>query len=261
MAAAKKPTSGWDTFQTNDENTDRYSLIWSSQGAGGAGKTHFLLTAPEPIWVAVFSDPGGVSRVVKQHDEFKQKDIRWKEYAFNPGKLAASDRAEAARDALAQFLEDYQTALKHARTIGWDKEDQVWEMLRYARLEAYTDKPASYYELNLEYRGWFHDAAEAGVNLGVIRGMKEKWGLVGGKLAALGIDVPRGMKEVNELVQVVLDHRFDEGDREFKVRIGEKCRVGPATELIGQEFGSFDFVQLATALYPETADAPEVWAA
>lgn len=256
MSKTTKAAPGWNDFQT--EADERYSLLWASQGVGGSGKSHLLLTAPDPIWIALF-DPKGIDPLRKK-PEFKNKDIRWRAYNFNPGKLSIADRPKAAKDALDQFLEDYQLALKHARTIGWDKEDHVYEMLRYARLESYTDRPSSYYELNLEYRGWFADAAEAGVNLGVIRGMKEKWGQnAKGQPIGTGVLEPRGQKEVNELVQVVLDHRFDEGEREFKVRIHEKCRVGPATELIGQEFGSLDFQTLAMMLYPEST--PEDWAA
>lgn len=244
---------------------DRYSLQWSGQGKGGSGKSHFLLTAPEPIWIALF-DPKGIEPLLRK-PEFKGKDVRWKAYNFNPGKLAIEDRPKAAKDALEQFIEHYQTALKHARTIGWDKEDAVYETLRYARLEAYTDRPSSYQELNLEYRSWFADAAEAGVNLGVLRGMKEKWGQnAKGSPTGLGIDEVRGQREVNELVQVVLHHYFDQDASEFKYRIGGqetdelKCRVGPATELLGQEFPMGEgFMELAFMLYPETLETPDVW--
>jgi hypothetical protein len=237
---------------------ERYNILWASQGIGGSGKSHLLLTAPEPIFVHLF-DPDGLGPLLKK-DEFKKRDIRWHFYNFQPGKLAVEDRPKAAKDALELFLENQQLALGKARTIGWDKEDHVYEMLRYARLEAYTDRPSSYYELNLEYRGWFADAAEAGVNLGVIRGMKEKWGLNHlDKPTALGELTPRGQKEVNELVQVVLDHRWDEEERCFYARIHEKCRVGNASELLGKELKNPDFMSLAFALYPETIDTPEVW--
>lgn len=255
--------AGWDAFQNADTMDARYSLQWAGQGAGGSGKTHFLLTAPEPIWIASF-DPKGIEPLMKK-DEFKGKDVRWQAYNFNPGKLKVEDRPKAAQDALGQFLADYQLALKHARTIGWDKEDHVYETLRYARLESYTDRPSSYYELNLEYRGWFADAAEAGVNLGVLRGMKEAWGQQGGKPTALGRNIPRGQREVNELVQVVLHHYWDDAEREFKIRIGgqegdePKLRVGPATDLIGDVIGSADFMTLAAMIYPETIECPEVW--
>lgn len=250
---------------TAETSNDPYCISWASQGPAGSGKSHLLLTAPDPIWVAVFSDPGGISRLVKQSPEFRKKDIRWREYAFNPAAYpAGEERAKAAKDALAEFREDYATALKHARTIGWDKEDQVWEMLRYASLNSFTGKPANYYELNLEYANWFHEAADAGVNLGVIRGLKEKWGTNDrGTPVSTGEFTVRGQKEVSEKVLVVLDHYWDEDARQFTTRIGTKedpkCRVGPAQELIGQEFPGLDFATLAFSLYPETIDTPDVW--
>lgn len=258
MASSTSPAERWDSFQTAATVPERYNILWASQGVGGSGKSHLLLTAPEPVFVHLF-DPDGLGPLLKK-PEFKNRDIRWHAYNFNPGRLKPEDRPKAAKDALELFLENQQLALKNARTIGFDKEDHVYETLRYARLEAYTDRPSSYYELNLEYRGWFADATDAGVNLGVIRGMKEKWGLNNlGKPQGLGELEPRGQREVNELVQVVLDHRWDEEQRCFVARIHEKCRVGDAPALISQEFRNPDFWSLAFALYPDTVDTPEVW--
>ena len=256
-----KREKDWGRFEEVDRS-DSYAIIWASEGTGGSGKTHFLLSAPEPIAVHLF-EPGGLRGLVK-NDLFKKKDIRVIQYNFNPGKLSEDDRPKAAQDALDEFLENQAVALKNARTIGWDKEDHVWEMLRYARLEAVSDRPANYYELNLEYRGWFHDAEMAGVNLGVIRGMKEKWGKTGtnreGKtqFGSLGELEPRGQKEVPELVQVVLRHRWDAEQKDFMVKIHEKCRVGPAKDLIGEEYSGLDFPMLGELLYPET-EGTDVW--
>lgn len=240
------------------DRSDNYSLIWSSEGVGGSGKTHFGLSAPDPICVHLF-DPGGLKGLIK-NPLFKKKDIKVIEYSFNPGRLEEGDRPAAAQEALEQFLENQAVALKNARTILLDKEDHAWEMLRYAKLEAVSDRPANYYELNLEYRGWFHDAEMAGVNFGAIRGMKEKWGKTGanreGKatFGSLGELEPRGQKEVPELVQVVLRHRWDADVGDFIATIYEKCRVGNAKKLIGREFPSLTFRELGEAIYPETAD-------
>jgi hypothetical protein len=115
----------------------------------------------------------------------------------------------------------------------------------------------------LQYRSWFQMAADAGVNLGVIRGMKEKWGKTGVNrqtgqptYGSLGEEVPRGMKEVPELVQVTLKHFWTE-EEGFAVQIGEKCRLN--SDLIGKRFADLDFLELAMKLYPETAGTPEVW--
>jgi len=250
--------STWGRFEPVDRSLTP-SILWASEGTGGSGKSHFLLTAPEPIAVMLF-DPAGLKGLVN-NDLFKHKDIRVISYGFNPGKLAHDDRPKAATDALAQFREDYQVALSNARTVGWDKEDHIWEALRYANLEDFTGRPANYYELNMEYRGWFHEAEMAGVNLGVLRGMKEKWGKIGvskrtgePQFGGLGEDIPRGQKEVPELVQVVLRHRWDDEQKDFVTRIHDKCRLGPAKDLIGEEFTNLDFPTLATVLYPETSE-------
>lgn len=261
MALKKKANNDWGRFEEVDRSDDNGAIIWASEGVGGSGKSHFLLTAPEPIAVHLF-DPGGLKGLVK-NELFKTKDIRVINYSFNPGALSEDDRPKAAKDALDEFLENQALALRKARTIGWDKEDHVWEMLRYARLEAVSDRPSNYYELNLEYRSWFHDAEMAGVNLGVIRGMKEKWGKTGsnreGKatFGSLGELEPRGQKEVPELVQVVLRHRWDSEEKEFMVKIHEKCRIGEAKDLLGEEYPGLDFPTLAEMIYPDTD--PSVW--
>jgi hypothetical protein len=134
-------------------------------------------------------------------------------------------------------------------------------MLRYARLGSISDRPSSYYELNLEYRNWFQEAADSGMNLGVIRGMKEKWGTKtkiganGQKTEspfATGQMEPRGMKEVPELVQVNLEHKWVEGEG-FVVKVMDKCRLN--SDLIGQEFPGLDFMTLALAMYPESSES------
>ena len=253
----------WDDFLTRESVEWRPHLLWASQGGGGSGKSHFLLTAPDPIWIALF-DPDDL-RPLLERPEFRDKDIRWQVYDFNPGDLPVAERPAAAKAALEQFQADYALALKHARTVGFVKEDDVWELLRYARLDAYTERPAKYYELNNQYRAWISAAGKAGVNLGLVRGMKEKWALnENGSPAGTGEFGPRGQNQVNERVEVVLHHRFDIEDREFKVRIGgpegeeePKLRIGEnVAALIGEEFGSFGFMDLAAALYPNL-DAEE----
>ena len=251
----------WEGFVAEPVD-DRYAITWAAQGVGGSGKTHFLLTAPEPVAVMLLNDIDGV-RALRRQPAFKTRDIRVKHYNFQPAHYATgADRQKAADDLLDEFIADYYVALKHARTIGWDKEDQVWELMRYARLGNVSGKPAKYYDLNIEYRNWVNDAQLAGVNLGLLRGMKEKWGTNdSGTPIGLGTDIPRGHREIDEMVQVYLQHRWDADERKFVVQIGppgfEKCRVGPAEQLLGLEFPNLDFLALAVALYPDTD--PAVW--
>lgn len=257
---SKKNWGNWEEV----DRSDNYSMIIADEGVGGSGKSHFACTGPEPICFHLF-DPGGLTGLTK-NPLFKKKDIRVFKYHTSLGKLDEDDRAKAAEEAIEQFKENQEVALRNARTIAWDKEDHVWEMLRWARLGDKSDRPNAYYELNLEYRGLFHDVEMAGINLCVIRGMKEKWGKTGsnreGKATygSLGELEPRGQKEVPELVQVVLRHRWDAEVGDFVATIHEKCRVGDAKKLLGREFQAITFKDLGEAIYPETKDMdPSPW--
>ena len=254
----------WGRFESADQS-ERYNIIGSSQGVGGSGKTHFWLTAPEPIAVFLF-DPAGLKGLTGR-SEFRDKDIRVINYyeKINLGSIREKEeRARVSLEALHDFRADWVVALKKARTIVWDKEDHIWEMMRYATHEDYSAEPKTFYELNMEYRGMFADAEAAGVNFGVVRGMREKWGKTGVSRASgkptyggLGELIPRGQKEVEELVQINLDHQWNEEQRAFVVKILDKCRLGNAVELLGQELANLDFTTLAMLLYP---DAPsDVW--
>jgi len=252
-----------------DNSLGRY-IHWAGAGPAGSGKTHFLLSAPGPVVVHLFNDFDGVS-LIKDKPEFAGKNIKWVNYDFNPSRILDPDeytqttkRTDAALAELERFHKNYVISLRNFRTVGIDKDEALWELIRYARFGAMTTRPNKYYEPNLEFAGIFHDASKAGVNLGILRGMKEKWGLVNGDLKGLGINEPRGQKVVSEKVHVNLAHHWSAEEKEFKITIappsngqkddeGPKLRVGNAAELIGQEFGNFDFLQLAMAIYPESS--------
>ena len=80
MAKSTK-SSEWGRYELPDYD-DVHRLVWSSYGAEGTGKSHFGLTAPEPIAVQLF-DPRGLEGLLKQ---FKDKEIRPIEYRFSPSR-------------------------------------------------------------------------------------------------------------------------------------------------------------------------------
>lgn len=265
MAKSRTVEPDWGRFELATPDDDTRNIIAASEGRGGSGKSHFWLTAPDPIAYFLF-DPGGL-KGLKNNELFRGRDIRIIDYSreLNPGKLSQDDRVKFAIDTLAHFEEDWNTAIPLARTLVWDKEDYVWEMLRYANDEGVNPEPKNFYEMNMQYRGWFTEAEAMGKNFGVIRGMKEVWGKTGGvsrntgkaQMGFTGEQVPRGQKEVPELVQVNMSHRWDKETRKFIVTILEKCRIGDAPRLMGKEFASLDFLTLATMLYPESE--PSEW--
>lgn len=248
----------WETV----EDTNTLSITGSSEGEGGSGKSYFWLTAPGPIAYALF-DPNGLKGFAQNptfKERFESGEIRvihyWKELNF--GKIPRGDRIERALATMEKFGEDWDSAMGWARTVVWDKEDMVWEMLRYAHNEVDSPTPKNFHELNAMYAGWFSDAERHGVNFGLIRGLSEVWGKTGvnkqGKATYgfTGEVKPRGQKQVRELAQINLSHRWDDDERTFKVKILEKCRIGDAVELLGKEFSNLDFLSLALQLYPDT---------
>ena len=264
---------GWGEFEKLQSN-NAYNIIWAGQGRGGGGKSHFSLTAPDPIAYVLF-DPAGL-KGLRDNPLFKEKDVRLLDFsarhnlALGGSRTVTAEadekkreRTKVALEMVKLFEESWHLALRKARTIVIDKEDALWEAMRYAHNEDFSAEPKDYYELNMAYRGLIQQAESAGVNLALLRGVKEAWGKTGtrpnGKpsYGGLGYDVPRGQKEVTELVQINLEHRWEDASRQFITKVLEKCRLGNALELLGREFNNLSFLELAVTLYPDVD--MEVW--
>lgn len=259
-----KTSKDWGRFsRVTADDTDR-NIVASSQGLPGSGKSHFWLTAPDPIAWFLF-DPGGL-KGLKNNPLFAEKEVHCIDYCgeLNIGKLPKEERIARSIEAFEHFQEDWDVAIRNARTLVVDKESMLWEMVRYAHDEVDSPTPKNFHELNLLYRGWVQDAETNGRNLGLIRDMHDTWGKIGvsreGKpqQGFTGKFKPDGQKYVPGLVQVNLEHRWDEDTREFNVKILEKCRLGSAATLMGKEFPGFGFVDLALTVYPDSD--PEEWA-
>lgn len=271
--AAKQ--SDWGPYEPLSAS-EQYNIIWSSMGPGGSGKSHLALTAPEPIAYNLF-DPAGL-KGLKSNPLFRERDIHLIDFSqrFNmalvdrksfaaDGEQRRRERVKVALEMVNVYAEGWEVALNKARTIVIDKEDALWEGMRYGHHEDYSADPKEFRELNSAYRGMIQQAETAGVNLVLIRGVKEAWGKTGEinprtgkpKVGGLGYDVARGQKEVEELVQINLEHRWDSDERQFITRVRDKCRLGNALELLGKEFRNLDFITLATTVYPDTD--PDVW--
>lgn len=255
----------WGRFELAVADEDIRNIIAASQGPAGSGKTFFWFTAPDPIAYFGF-DPGGMKGVKeKVLKDFPDKEIRFVDYCpdFNIGKLPKEERVARAIEVMAQFQADWDIAISNARTLIVDKEPHVWEMLRYAHDEVDSPDPKNFHELNLLLRGWVHDAETAKRNLGLIRGVHDTWGVTGvsrngnKQQGFTGVMKPDGNKYIPELVQLNLGHRWDADEREFKVKILEKCRLGEAASLMGEEYGNLDFLTLAMTLYPDSE--PSEW--
>ncbi len=237
-----------------------YNIIAASQSRkGGAGKSHFWLTAPDPIAYFLF-EPGGL-KGLNVNPLFREKEIHVMDLSgkLDWGRIDKKARVARGLEVMQQFDEGWDFAIQQARTIVIDKEDILWETRRYAHDEVESPEPKKFHELNLEHRALIVQAERAGVNLGLIRGMKEQWGQTGisratgrPQMGFTGEFSPRGHKELDEQVQINLEHRWDDEERVFKVKVLDKCRLGEAIALMGEEFDMLEFPELGVKLYPET---------
>lgn len=255
---AKDPNEGWGQFERATEQDIR-NIVAASCGEAGSGKTHFWLTAPDPIAYFLF-DPGGLKGLMN-NPLFKKKEVRVIDFSkkLDWGKIPKDKRTERALEVMEEFDAAWPIALKKARTLVIDKENAYWETLRYAHDEVDSPVPKNFHELNLQYSGMVVQAERDGKNLGLIRDLKDVWGVIGvsqqtGKkqMGFTGEKVPAGQKFVASLVQMNMAHGWDAEERQFVVRILEKCRLGQAKELMGKEFPGMDFAELAVTLYPES---------
>lgn len=244
----------------------RHRIIAASFGEVGTGKTTWWLGAPAPIFIQSFDR--GLEGVVE--GIAADKDIRVAEYELmNPdGTELDQDRGIEVRD---QFEEDYLYALKHARTIVWDKETDVYDCFKYAEQgSVYGDsgtKPLDWDKLHGRLRRLINAAKATDVNFGLIQAMKNDWKKGGtnantGKrgIVSTGDRVRKGMADVESLVHINIEHvRVPGGEGEpskFLIRVG-KSRGPGSKDVQDQEFENVTFSEFAQLVFPDSS--PEEW--
>lgn len=254
----------WSKYELLSED-DPTCVTWASNGLDGSGKSYFGCTAPsselngrEGIFVCGF-DPHGMSRVDKSIRAGKV--IKIGRYGFNHLKQE-DDRQKVRKDAndiWKKFVEEYTEALKHVRSILWDREDLAWELRRYAAFggeknEGSKTGALDYGDLNSEYAGLIQMAHDANVNLGLLRGYTEKWVAKfdpqSGKMRNYntGDLVPDGFKKVADHVDIVLNHRWDDKQKAYVTKIGKF----PNKEFRDKEEANLDFGTMALNAFPDS---------
>ena len=247
----------WSKYELLSED-DPTCITWASRGLDGSGKSYFACTTPAPIFVCGF-DPHGMSRVDKSVRA--GKEIKIGRYGFNHLKQE-DDREKvkkAARLIWNDFVEAYTEALKHVRTVIWDREDLAWELRRYAAFggeknEGSRTGALDYGDLNSEYSGLIQMARDANVNLGLLQGYTEKWVAKfdpqSGKMRNYntGDLVPDGFKKVADHVDITLNHSWDAKQKEYVVAIGKF----PNKEYKDRSIANLSFGEMAINAFPES---------
>ena len=234
----------------------QYRLIGASYGEAGTGKTSFWLGAPGPIVVQTLD--AGLEGVVEAYTEKKDIYVANYDLGATVGETFTHAATVEARD---KFIEDFEHALRVARTIIWDRESDVWNMFYYAEFgtdDAFGAAAARDWDkLKGKLRRMIAMAKATTVNLGLIQGMKNEWGQKvnsSGKKAATptGRRIRSGMDDLESLVHMDLEHTRENG--EFSIRVN-KSRGPGGSDVQDQSFAGTGFVDLAQLVFPDSDES------
>lgn len=249
-----KTKSGLNRFTLATDDL-KPRIIGRSSGEYGTGKTTFWLGAPGPI--VIQSLDKGLEGVVEPFT--KEKDIYVAEYDWQPTTSLDQDEAIALRD---KFIEDFEYAIQHARTVIWDKETDIYELFRYAEFGGPSDSPLNYPALYQRYRRYINMPKATSINFGVIQAMKDEWmqkskvdkrtGQSKQTGAPTGNRIRAGYREVDGLVHTELQHRREGGV--FFIDVG-KSRGPGSGNIQDQTFENLTFVEFAQLVFPETEES------
>jgi len=250
---------------TDEDPGLKNRLIMSLSGREKQGKTHFALSAPDPL--AYINFDVGDEGVI---DKFRGSGKTIFHRRFSKP-MTFKDGAPVADGALAEWLRLTQSwykllAIPDLKTIVADTETEIWELIRLARLGKLTQvKPFHYGPVNAEYDAFLKAAYESDKNIILIGKSKkeytnDKWN--GGYERA-------GFSNLGFIVQVVAEmHRYGRAELSedddpvldsYACRI-ISCRHNPALE--GCEFNNrntcnFEHVQMSVLakMDPEDCEA------
>lgn len=148
-------------------------LIVAIDGLEKQGKTHWALTAPDPIGLIDFDvgSEGVVSKFVKEEKKIMTVNIKVPE--------TRADAAKSATEANAvwrEFKAAYDYSLQNFRTTIIDTATEAWELLRMARFGKLTQvMPHHYVTVNTEFRRLIRSAYDTDSNLILIHKRKKQW--------------------------------------------------------------------------------------
>lgn len=236
-----------------------------SSGEVGSGKSTFWLGGPEPVGVQSFDH--GLEGVLEQYQRRfeaahgRRKAIYVKHYRWVQGALGfTQERAQETRD---EFEADFATLLDTCRTIVWDKDTDLYSILRYAEWGGpNTETRQDYARIYARYMGYIEEVKErAHVTLGIIVALKDEWSSqIGrsGKRQGVKLDnrIRTGCERLDEWVFTELRHRrvvvesaTDNKSSEWWIDIGKSHQC---TDLQDQSFEGLSFSDLGQLLIPES---------
>lgn len=242
----------------------KHRIIAASYGEVGCGKTSWWLGAPGPIVIQTLDQ--GLEGVVEPFVA-QGKEIYIANYDL--GKEPGSEfTVQMAKDAMTKFIEDFEHAIQHARTVVWDRETDLWNMAFFAEFgtdDAFAAAPPKDWDrLKGKIRRLIAMAKATDVNFGIIQGMKNEWvqkanPRSGTKQATQsGSRIRAGMDDIDALVHINIEHVRTPGGKgepsTFSLNVG-KSRGPGGQQIQDQTFENLDFPSFAQLVFPESDES------
>ncbi len=239
---------------TKADQPAKERIIAASFGEVGTLKTSFWLGAPGPIVILSFDK--GLEGVVEPFQE--EKDIYVKEYAWTPSPTNTPDQ-DAAIEMRDTFIEDFEHAVLHARTVIIDKETELWDLVKYADFGAPREgTPKDWDVPKGRMRSILNLPKAHDVNFGVIQGMRNEWvSQVNPKTGKKGITqsgnrIRAGSDDVDAIMFINIEHVFEEG--EFKLKVG-KARGPGGRDIQNTTLPFVTFSEFGQLVFPESDES------
>lgn len=247
MAKTTKPAFNFSRYMKVTEPSVP-CIICASTGEPASGKSHFAFTAPGPI--AYFNLDNGIRGVV---DKFKdEKDVYAFEYPWGQIEKNDSDECRAtALTVLNTFTEQFNDIVPHVRSAVIDKEDDLWDLVKYSELGAPKGPYTAYEPLHAKMNSFVDLAKRHNVNLFLLKGLTNNW--VNKKIEGRK---PMGWERAYGKTDINIFHTFDPDTDSWFMRV-DKARGPNTTGVQGQTFENLTVPELGVRLYPD-GDA-DVW--
>ena len=259
-----------DGFRTAAEACETNAIVLGVSGDRGAGKTHLGGSATSQGKVAfqiLDMRHHGVlpkfpmDRIVAAEYRFHVPPRAYtysKESSDNP-KPNDPDIKQAAtvmRKEVNRFIDDFKRALDNVRTVVWDTEPELWEMFRGAtflnRFGRIAKVPQNAYgEVNAEFSHLIRMARDAGVNLVLLRYLKDEYA----NDKRTGKKIPAGFPAVTRLADVLV--RMSENTNKPGEFVGEITKSGWSPELVKTKLDNPSFYDIASLCVPAIDWTPD----
>lgn len=240
MSVDKRKLSNTNFKAAKDEVRNR--LIICVQGLEKTGKSHWALTAPDPI--AYMSLDIGTEGVVNKflNGTHAEKEIYLSTYRYfvkrnSKGEVDTNSTANHAEREWGKFVTDFETALNMGvRTLIVDTASEMWDLLRLSSFGKLDQVPSFMYgPVNGTFRELVRKAYDQDTNLILIHKYKKQY--KGSEWS--GKYERAGFGDIGFLSQVVVEcsrkpiNKHDGGGVEFITKIVD-CRQNAT--IIGEEY-------------------------